>query len=296
MSSISTIFANSNQNSKKMIPKLLTTALFFVIFLNFPEVAAQNDIATLKEEINASEYKISANEEILLAGVAALKREKATLEQFKNSKYASSIDVNRKERIATDMQLRLTKLNSQIDSQKEELALLEKKLARRIKRNPELDDSTDSTETIYDPNLSSEENRLLIQKQELEAARQKLENARKEREIAYLKEQETLRLEEEKLNLLDLRIQNKEQNITDEKNTLISDLEDDIQINEEILISGKYGLAKLKSKLEEAKLETNVSKKSIERKEAIIFNIEERLNKIQLEIDEKLQKLKEINS
>lgn len=283
-----------------MKPKLLSTALFLVIFLNLQEVVAQNDIATLQEEINTIENTISANEEILLAGVAALKREKADLEQFKNSKHVTSTQVNRKEKLAYSMQQRLTKLNTQIDYHQKELDVLEKRLAKRIKKNPELAEelaqNTEAIEILYDPNLSSEENRLLIQKQELEVARQKLEDERKKRDIAYLKEQEALYLEEEKLNLLDLRIKNKEQNITNEKNTLISDLEDDIKINEEILISGQYGLAKMKSKLEEAKLETNVSKKSIERKEAIIFNIEERLNKIQVEIDEKLQKLKELNS
>ncbi|EGV42849.1 hypothetical protein BZARG_1997 [Bizionia argentinensis JUB59] len=283
-----------------MTSKLLITALFLVTFLNLQEVVAQNDIADLQEEIINFENKISANEEILLGGVSALKREKEALKQFKNSKYANSAQVNRKEKLASSMQQRLTKLNSQIDYYKEELGFLEKKLARKIKRNPELaqelTQNAESAGTIYDVNSSSDENKLLLQKQVLEAAREKLDDARKQREIAYLKEQEALRLEEEKLNLLGLKIKNKEQNINKEKNTLISDLEDDILINEEILISGQVGLRKMKSKLEEAKLETNVSKKSIERKEAIIFNIEERLNKIQAEIDEKLQKLKELNT
>lgn len=281
-----------------MTSKLLPTAIFILIFLNFQGAVAQDDIAALREEITNIENTISANEEILLGGVAALKKEKTALQQFKNSN-SNSPEVRRRERLTASMQGRLTKLNSQIDAQKDELEVLQKKLARRIKKNPELakelNETPDSAAPVYDTNLSAEENRLIAERQELEVARQKLEDARKRREIAYLREQETLRMEEEKLNLLDLKIKNKEQNITVEKNTLISDLEDDIRINEEILISGKYGLAQLKSKLEEAKLESNVSKTSIERKEAIIASIEERLNKIQAEIDGKLEELKELN-
>ncbi|WP_233901576.1 hypothetical protein, partial [Tenacibaculum piscium] len=106
---------------------------------------------------------------------------------------------------------------------------------------------------------------------------------------------ETLHLEAEKLKQLGNQIKAEEKSIIKEKGTLISDYEDAISINQEILISGKEGLSRMKTKLKNAKLDPTTSKESITRKEAIIIKIEERLNNIQAEITAKeleLAKLK----
>jgi len=275
----------------------LLVSIFFVSLISVQQISAQDDIKTLKAQVKNKQSQISANEEILMSGVTALKRVKGNLERFKNSKKATKQEVERKEKIVANMQQRLTKLNSQIDLHKKDLATLERKLARKLKKEQpveKVENTTQNTEVAYDDNISSEQKEILLQKQKLEEARKKLDEERKTRELAYLKEQETLRLEEEKLKQLSNQIKAKEQNISKEKNTLISDLEDDISINEEILISGKEGLAKMKSKLEEAKKDASTSKESIERKEAIISQIETRLLKIENEIDAKKLELSKI--
>ncbi|WP_417786152.1 hypothetical protein [Tenacibaculum sp.] len=282
--------------------RFLVTLTFFITF-TCQQVNAQDDIKALKAQVKNKKDQISANEEILISGVGALKRVKGNLERFKTSKKATKQEIERKEKIVANMQQRLSKLNSQIDLHKKDLASLERKLARKLKKEEtkkeevkeEAKATTASTGlVVYEDNISDEQKEVLLQKQKLEEARKKLDEERKARELAYLKEQEALRLEEEKLKQLSNQIKAKEQNISKEKNTLISDLEDDISINEEILISGKEGLAKMKSKLEEAKKDASTSKESIERKQAIINKIENRLLKIENEIDAKKQELAKI--
>ena len=76
--------------------KFLVTFILFVNFFSLQQISAQNDIKKLKTEIKNKENQISANEEILVSGVKALKRVKANLEDFKKSKRATKRDVNRK--------------------------------------------------------------------------------------------------------------------------------------------------------------------------------------------------------
>lgn len=278
--------------------KIVLTSIILINLLGTPQLNAQNDIKKLENLIKNKKNQVSANEEILSSGVKALKRVTANLQVFKKSKKATKQEVNRKEKIVANMQNRLTKLNTQIDSQKQELTTLERKLARKTKRNTPKKvtaSETKNTNTFDDSSISNTANELAVRKQKLEEARKKIEEARKAREIAYLKEQEALRLEVEKLEQLDNQIKAEEKSIVKEKSTLISDYEDDISINEEILTSGKEGLTKMKTKLNTVKKDPTTSKESIARKEAIIVKIEERLNKIQQEINTKkveLAKLK----
>ncbi|CAM1363278.1 conserved exported hypothetical protein [Tenacibaculum sediminilitoris] len=283
--------------------KFLAALTLFTAFVHTQQIVAQDDIKELKIQVKNKENQINANEEILVSGVTALKRVKTNFERFKKNKKATKQEIERKEKIVANMQQRLTKLNAQVDNQKKDLNILERKLARKLKKEEAKEEdvkeegkaaTASNGLVVYEDNISDEQKEVLLQKQKLEEARKKLDEERKARELAYLKEQEALRLEEEKLKQLSNQIKAKEKNISKEKNTLISDLEDDISINEEILISGKEGLAKMKSKLEKAKKDATTSKESIERKQVIIDKIENRLLKIENEIDVKKQELAKI--
>ncbi len=279
--------------------KFLLTAVFFIFFVSLQQVNAQNEIKLLKSQIEDKKDQIDANEEVLVSGVRALKRVTANLVDFKNGKNATKEEVKRKEKIVASMQSRLTRLNSQIDNQKSDLAKIEEKLAKKTRRNTpkkaELVEKKEIAIDAVDNSVNNTVSELALRKKQLEDARLKLENDRKAKEIAYLKQQETLRLEAEKLKQLDNQIKAEEKSIVKEKSTLISDFEDDISINEEILTSGREGLARMTAKLEKAKKDPSTSKESIARKEAIIVKIKDRLIKIQEEINAKkleLNKLK----
>ncbi|WP_233883517.1 hypothetical protein [Tenacibaculum piscium] len=281
--------------------KIIATTIFLTFILGIQQTTAQNEIKTLKN-------KISADEEVLMSGIKALKRVNANLENFKKSRKATKENIARKEYIVNNIQEKLTKLNAKIDRQKEELLALEIKSSKTIeqpKKEQEITVKNKKIKPTEKPkkinvtkpiqNTNNTINELALRKQKLEEARIKLEEERKAKEIAYLKEQETLHLEAEKLKQLGNQIKAEEKSIIKEKGTLISDYEDAISINQEILISGKEGLARMKTKLKNAKLDPTTSKESITRKEAIIIKIEERLNNIQAEITAKeleLAKLK----
>ncbi|MBE7685032.1 hypothetical protein F7647_03030 [Tenacibaculum piscium] len=289
--------------------KIIVTTIFLTFILGIQQTTAQNEIKTLKN-------KISADEEVLMSGIKALKRVNANLENFKKSRKATKENIARKEYIVNNIQEKLTKLNAKINRQKEELLALEIKSSKTIeqpKKEQEKQQEKQQEITVKNKKIKPTEkpkkinvtkpiqdtnntiNELALRKQKLEEARIKLEEERKAKEIAYLKEQETLHLEAEKLKQLGNQIKAEEKSIIKEKGTLISDYEDAISINQEILISGKEGLARMKTKLKNAKLDPTTSKESITRKEAIIIKIEERLNNIQAEITAKeleLAKLK----
>jgi vacuolar-type H+-ATPase subunit H len=282
--------------------KFLTIIALLAFFANTQKVLAQgSDIDLLKEQIEAKKNEISVNEEILISGISALKRVNISLQELKD-KQASREEIARKQKVVSSVQKRLSNLKSLIQVKKTELAPLESKLLRKTKKAQEKLASNKTTTntktgTIADVDVTDKDaERLNLLKIKLENARKKLEADRKAREIAYLNEQEALRLQAEQLNKLDSQIKAKEESIVKEKTTLISDYEDDISINEEILLSGIEGLNKMKSKLETAKKDSTTSKESIQRKQAIIIKIEARLAKIRGDINAKkieLEKLKQ---
>ncbi|QXP72438.1 hypothetical protein H0I31_01680 [Tenacibaculum sp. AHE15PA] len=275
--------------------KFLLTAVFFIFFASLQQVNAQNEIKLLKSQVEDKKDQIDANEEVLVSGVRALKRVTANLEDFKKGKNTTKEEIKRKEKIVSSMQSRLTRLNAQIDMQKDDLAAIERKLERKTRKSSPKVAKVVTEKTVVNNSVNNTVSELALRKKQLEDARLKLENDRKAKEIAYLKQQESLRLEAEKLKQLDNQIKAEEKSIVKEKGTLISDYEDDISINEEILTSGKEGLARMNAKLEKAKKDPSTSKESIARKEAIIVKIKDRLIKIQEEINAKkleLNKLK----
>ena len=186
--------------------KFLLITVFFINIVGTQQINAQNDFKELKTQIKVKKDQVSANEEILMSGIKALKRVTANLEDFKNSKKATKNEVNRKEKIVANMQDRLTKLNSQIDNQKENLASLERKLARKTKKSTPKKTATQKAKNNVETPIKDNVSELAIRKQKLEEARRKIEESRKAKEIAYLKEQEALRLEVEKLEQLDNQI------------------------------------------------------------------------------------------
>ncbi len=282
--------------------KFLTIIALLAFFVNTQKVLAQgSDIDLLKEQIEAKKNEISVNEEILISGISALKRVNVSLQELKD-KQASREEIARKQKVVSSVQKRLSNLKSLIQVKKTELAPLESKLLRKTKKAQEKLASKNAatnttTDIIADVDVTDKDAERLSQlKAKLENARKKLEADRKAREIAYLNEQEALRLQAEQLNKLDNQIKAKEESIVKEKTTLISDYEDDISINEEILLSGIEGLNRMKSKLETAKKDSTTSKESIQRKQAIIVKIEARLAKIRGDINAKkieLEKLKQ---
>ncbi|WNW02889.1 hypothetical protein RRF68_05685 [Tenacibaculum sp. HL-MS23] len=275
--------------------KFLLTAVFFIFFVSLQQVNAQNEIKLLKSQVEDKKDQIDANEEVLVSGVRALKRVTANLEDFKKGKNTTKEEIKRKEKIVSSMQSRLTRLNAQIDMQKDDLAAIERKLERKTRKSSPKVAKVVTEKTVVNNSVNNTVSELALRKKQLEDARLKLENDRKAKEIAYLKQQESLRLEAEKLKQLDNQIKAEEKSIVKEKSTLISDFEDDISINEEILTSGKEGLARMNAKLEKAKKDPSTSNESISRKEAIIVKIKDRLIKIQEEINAKkleLNKLK----
>ena len=179
--------------------KFLLLTVFFINIIGTQQINAQNDFKELKTQIKVKKDQVSANEEILMSGIKALKRVTANLEDFKKSKKATKNEVNRKEKIVANMQDRLTKLNSQIDNQKENLASLERKLTRKTKKSTPKKTATQKAKNNVETPIKDNVSELAIRKQKLEEARRKIEESRKAKEIAYLKEQEALRLEVEKL-------------------------------------------------------------------------------------------------
>lgn len=278
--------------------KFLILSTVLAIFVNIEQTSAQtDDINLLKDQIEAKKNEISVNEEILISGISALKRVNTSLQELKANK-ASREEILRKQKVISSVQKRLYNLKSLIQTRKKELLPLEAKLSRKTTKNiakTSVKTTNDSATKVLTPE-EKETNRLKLLKTKLETARKKLEEDKKAREIAYLNEQEALRLQAEKLEQLDNQIKAKEKSIVKEKTTLISDLEDDISINEEILLSGIQGLNKMKAKLDTAKQDATTSQESLKRKEAIIVKIESRLAKIRGDINAKkieLEKLKQ---
>lgn len=276
--------------------KSLIFTTILTLFVTTQQTYAQTDeISTLKDQIEAKKNEISVNEEILISGISALKRVNTGLQTLKDNK-ASREEIVRKQRAVSNIQKRLSNLKSLIQLRKKELAPLESKLSRKTKKT-QTKVNTNAANAATNVALTPEQketNRLKLLKVKLENARKKLEEDRKAREIAYLNEQEQLRLQAEKLEQLDNQIKAKEESIVKEKSTLISDFEDDISINEEILLSGLEGLNRIKAKLETAKKDPTTSKESIKRKEAIIVKIETRLAKIREDISLKKQELSKL--
>ncbi|PKH51609.1 hypothetical protein CXF68_13365 [Tenacibaculum sp. Bg11-29] len=220
--------------------KFLIFAILFTSLVTVQEASAQDEIKVLKNKVKDKKNQISANEEFLISGISALKRVNSNLENFKKDKKATKKEVKRKEKIVANVQTRLTNLKNLINDRKGELVALEKKLARKQKRaTPKEVKTVQETETESAAPLTDAKSELALRKQKLENARKKLEDERKAKEIAYLNQQEELRLEADKLAQLDNQIKAEEESIINENKTLISDYEDDISINEEILISGK---------------------------------------------------------
>ena len=76
----------------------------------------------------------------------------------------------------------------------------------------------------------------------------------------------------------------------------IMEVEDDISVNEEMLISGRQGLKKKKDQLEAAKKNGGLTAEDIQRKESIINRVESRLNKLESEIKVKKAELSKLKA
>ncbi|SNR14368.1 hypothetical protein [Tenacibaculum jejuense] len=277
---------------KSLIPAIVIVC--FSIQTAFSQDISRED----KKAIKSKEQEIRVNEEMLLSGVEGLERIKSRLTKDKSKNRITKEEVLRKETIIRNVEARLSKLDKKIKTQKEELNSFKKSLNVKVAEVKEIETTETKTEKtpVVDTKADSD---LATREQELKAAREKLEKEIKASEEAYQKQLEALRKKNEKLTQLDSQLKAEKKEIEDkiskEKRMKIMEVEDDISVNEEMLISGRQGLKKKKDQLETAKKEGALTAEDIQRKEAIISRVEKRLNKLENEIKikkEELSKLK----
>ncbi|WP_299678916.1 hypothetical protein [uncultured Tenacibaculum sp.] len=278
---------------KNVIPVIVIVC--FSIQTAFSQEISRED----KKTIKSKEQEIRVNEEMLLSGVEGLERIKSRLTKDKSKNRITKEEVLRKETIIRNVETRLSKLDKKIKTQKEELNSFKKSLNVKVAEVKEVESV--ETKTVATPVAEVKaDSDLEKREQELKAAREKLEKEIKASEEAYKKQLEALRKKNEKLAQLDSKLKAEKKEIEDkiskEKRMKIMEVEDDISVNEEMLISGRQGLKKKKDQLEAAKKEGALTAEDIQRKEAIISRVEKRLNKLENEIKEKKEKLSKLKA
>jgi chromosome segregation ATPase len=83
------------------------------------------------------------------------------------------------------------------------------------------------------------------------------------------------------------------QEISKEDRKQIKTQEEEIQANEDMLVSGVKGLTRIKSRLEKDKSKKRISQAEVERKEKIIRNVESRLSSLENKITKQKQELRD---
>ncbi|WP_442267683.1 hypothetical protein ACSIGC_08445 [Tenacibaculum sp. ZS6-P6] len=281
----------------KMFKNVIPTIV--VICFSFQTVFSQELSREDRKAIKNKEQEIRVNEEMLLSGVEGLERIKSRLTKDKSKNRITKEEVIRKETIIRNVEARLSKLDKKIKAQKEELISFKKSLNVKVAELKEVESV--GTETVATPvSEVKTDSDLEKREEELKAAREKLEKEIKASEEAYKKQLEALRKKNEKLTQLDSQLKAEKKEIEDkiskEKRMKIMEVEDDISVNEEMLISGRQGLKKKKDQLEAAKKEGALTAEDIQRKEAIISRVEKRLNKLENEIKVKKEKLNKLKT
>jgi len=281
---------------------VLITVMF--LFVGIESVKSQ-EVKLLSKEtlkiIKEKEQKIRVNEEMLISGVEGLQKSKSKLERLKKNNKITPEELAKKERILTSIEQRLNHLDLDIKNQKEKLNEFKQEKYKEenksvtsvavVKKEDKVEAPIPSTELSKDEDIESRKERLKV-------ARAKLEEERLLREEAHKKEEEKLALLDNEIKIAEEEIKKKkeaEQNkiLAEKAEKLakkqkeISNHEIDISVNEEILASGREGLTKSKERLEKAKSGGNSSAEDIARKEAVIRQIEEKLKKIEEDINVK---------
>ena len=278
--------------------KSLIPVLVFVCF-GMQNVFSQEISREDRKTIKSKEQEIRVNEEILLSGIEGLERIKSRLQKDKSRNRITKEEALRKETIIRNVEGRLSKLDKKIKNQKSDLVAFKKSLNVKVEEVAEV--KTTEVAEVSAPTTAGNSNSDLQQReQELKAARLKLEQEIKASEEAYKKQLEALRLKNEKLAKLDNQLQAEKKEIEDkiskEKRMKIMEVEDDISVNEEMLISGRQGLKKKKDQLEAAKKNGGLTAEDIQRKESIINRVESRLNKLESEIKVKKAELSKLKA
>jgi len=241
------------------------------------------DLKDIKKQIKEQQAEIRVNEEMLLSGVESLERTKARFEKDKTSFKVSKEDVLRKEKVIKKVEDRLSKLDQDIKDQKAKVKELKAQYSALKKGKPEVA----KAEKPAKPEVAKEKEKA-ERDEKLKIAREKLEAEKRESEAKIKKQEEALKLEKEKIakEAVAKPEKPKANPISEEKLRKIQELEDDVIVNEEMLISGQKGLERSMARLESAKAD-GASPEDIERKEAIIKRLKDRLENLKSEIKEK---------
>ncbi len=278
---------------KSLIP------VVFIVCFGIQNIQSQEISREDKKAIKSKEQEIRVNEEMLLSGIEGLERIKSRLEKDKSKDRITKEEVLRKETIIRNVESRLTNLDQKIKTQKSELVAFKKSLNVSVAKEKETVTEVKTTAVAATPEVGNSNN-LEKREQELKAARLKLEQEIKASEEAYKKQLEALRQKNEKLAKLDNQLQAEKKEIEDkiskEKRMKIMEVEDDISVNEEMLISGREGVEKKKSQLATAKKAGDLTVEDVKRKESIISRIEKRLNTLEKEINVKKEELKKLKA
>ena len=286
------------KNIKILIPLLTLLLIVGVYDMNGQEVKISKEV---KKKIKEKEEEIRANEEMLMSGVEGIERTKVKLaKSIKNSKITPE-EITKKERILYKVEGRLSLLNKKIEEQKESLN------AFKVENNLVAGaTASKKTEAVADEAVIKEAlvtGDIKARKQRLKEAREKLEEEILEREAAHELEQANLaKLAElaSKIKAEEEGIEREKQEAADkilaEKQKKINNIEDDIFVSQEILISGQEGLVRSKERLEKAKTDGVSTPEDIARKASIVDRVEIRLKTIEMEIKEKRDLIKAIQS
>lgn len=275
----------------KLIAPLLVV---FTIATSSQKLYAQDLTKEQEKEIKAQEEEIDVNEEVLLTGVKGLDRIKSRFEKDKAKGKLSDEEIARKEGIILNVEKRLSGLDAKIKAQKEKLNDYKSSLNIAVEASEEVEVS--NTEVAKTSTNSNSVSDIKTREQELQAAREKLEREMKESEAAFLRKQQELKEKNEKLAAMqnNLKEEKAAAKIAREKQQKIAEYQDEIAINEEMLATGKDGLAKMKEKFEAAKTSGSLTPEATERRASLIKRLEDKLVKLEKEINDKKEAIKSI--
>ncbi len=275
----------------KLIAPLLVV---FTIATSSQKVYAQDLTKDQEKEIKAQEEEIDVNEEVLLTGVKGLDRIKSRFEKDKAKGKLSDEEIARKEGIILNVEKRLSGLDAKIKAQKEKLNAYKSSLNIAVEAPEEVQVS--NTEVAKTSTSSNSVSDIKTREQELQAAREKLEREMKESEAAFLRKQQELKEKNEKLAAMQTNLKEEKAaaKIAREKQQKIAEYQDEIAINEEMLATGNDGLAKMKEKFEAAKTSGSLTLEATERRASLIKRLEDKLVKLEKEINDKKEAIKSI--
>lgn len=226
---------------------------FLTLFLCFgiQNIVAQEISKEVLSKIKEKEQEIRTSEEILISGVEGLERTKSRLNKLRNNKKTSAEEIEKKERILSKVEQRLTNLEVDIEKQKESLRAYKQTNQLPVKEGKKTASSIKETKKVVPKKTATKK---VVVENNLEARKERLKNAQLKLEKERLAREETLKKNQLKLEKERLAIENAHQ----QEQAKLAALDNEIKAEEE-KIKNAEEIAKNK-----ALAEAEAAKKMIE--------------------------------